>query len=139
MSAATPIMKSRIRAQNDLGGEPAGPVDRDTHEPTLFEKRVDAVFRLLVEPPVALFTVDAQRRVFETVPPEVYKTYKYYELWLESIRLLLIEKGVLAQAEIDAKIAALERSGASPALERSGASPALDRAGAPATPAAAHR
>ncbi len=118
MSAAPPAMKSQIRAQNDLGGEPAGPVAPDAHEPTLFEKRVDAVFRLLVEPPVSLFTVDAQRRVFETVPAEVYKTYKYYELWLESIRLLLIEKGVLSQAEIDAKIAALDRATAPAAVQR---------------------
>jgi hypothetical protein len=121
MTSAAPAMKSETRAQNDLGGEPAGPVDRDTHEPTLFEKRVDAVFRLLVEPPISLFTVDAQRRVFETVPAEVYRTYKYYELWLESIRLLLIEKGVLTQAEIDAKIAALVRAEASLALDRAGA------------------
>ncbi|MSP51923.1 MAG: nitrile hydratase subunit beta [Alphaproteobacteria bacterium] len=101
-------MQSTIRAQNDLGGQPAGPVAPDTHEPTLFEERVDAIFRLLVEPPVSLFTVDAQRRVFETVPEEIYKNYKYYELWLESIRLLLIERGVLNQSEIDAKIAAIE-------------------------------
>ena len=98
-------MKSLERAQNDLGGRPAGPVGRDAHAPTLFERRVDAMFRLLVEPPVSLFTVDAQRRVLEGLPGELYSGLAYYELWMESIRRLLVERGVLDDAEIEARCA----------------------------------
>ena len=98
-------MKGLERAQNDLGGRPAGPVGRDAHAPTLFERRVDAMFRLLVEPPVSLFTVDAQRRVLEELPGELYGGLAYYELWMESIRRLLVERGVLGDAEIEARCA----------------------------------
>ncbi len=101
-------MKSLERAQNDLGGASAGPVGNDAHTPTLFEGRVDAIFRLLVEPPCPLFTVDAQRRVMENVPSELYTGLSYYELWMESIRTLLIERGVLTQAEIDDRFAQVE-------------------------------
>ena len=101
-------MKSLERAQNDMGGTPAGPVGDDAHTPTLFERRVDAVFRLLVEPPRSLFTVDAQRRVMENVPHELYTGLSYYELWLESIRTLLVERGVLTEDEIDARFADVE-------------------------------
>ena len=101
-------MKSLERAQNDLGGRPAGPVGRDAHAPTLFERRVDAMFRLLVEPPRSLFTVDAQRRVLEELPEELYTGLAYYELWMESIRRLLVERGVLDDEEIEARFAAVE-------------------------------
>ena len=32
---------------HDLGGQPAGPIDLEEHEPTLFDMRVDAMIRLL--------------------------------------------------------------------------------------------
>jgi hypothetical protein len=101
-------MKSLKRAQNDLGGSPAGSVGSDAHSPTLFERRVDAIFRLLVEPPCSLFTVDAQRRVMEDVPNELYKGLSYYELWMESIRTLLIVRGVVSDDEVDARFIEVE-------------------------------
>ena len=101
-------MKSLERAQNDLGGAPAGAVGDDAHTPTLFERRVDAIFRLLVEPPCSLFTVDAQRRVMENVPNELYTGLSYYELWMESIRTLLIERDIVTQDEVDARFAEVE-------------------------------
>ncbi len=102
-------MKSLERAQNDLGGQPAGPVGRDAHAPTLFERRVDAMFRLLIEPPRSLFTVDAQRRVMENVPNELYTGLAYYELWMESIRTLLVECDVLSDEEIETRFAAVQK------------------------------
>ena len=101
-------MKSLERAQNDLGGQPAGLVGYDAHDPTLFERRVDAMFRLLVEPPVSLFTVDAQRRVMENVASDLYTGLTYYELWMESVRRLLIEREVLTADEIEGRFAEVE-------------------------------
>tara|TARA_Y100000588_G_scaffold5510_1_gene6610 strand:+ start:97 stop:444 length:348 start_codon:yes stop_codon:yes gene_type:complete len=101
-------MKSLERAQNDLGGQPAGLVGHDAHDPTLFERRVDAIFRLLVEPPVSLFTVDAQRRVMENVASDLYTGLTYYELWMESVRRLLIEREVLTADEIEGRFAEVE-------------------------------
>ena len=42
-----------MRGVHDLGGLPAGPVDRTEHERSDFEQRVDALSRLLAYPGVA--------------------------------------------------------------------------------------
>jgi nitrile hydratase subunit beta len=47
------------RGVHDLGGLPAGPVDRNEHERTFFDQRADAMMRLLSDPVHGYFTVDA--------------------------------------------------------------------------------
>jgi hypothetical protein len=100
-----------MRAMHDMGGLPAGAVERDEHDPSFAERRVDALMMLLMSPVHGLFNVDEMRRTIESLPPEVYQRHDYYERWLMTIERLLIEKGVLTQAEIDSRIAALEKSG----------------------------
>src|SRR5207302_958759 len=39
-----------MRGFHDIGGQPAGPVDRTEHEPALWEKRVHALQILLTDP-----------------------------------------------------------------------------------------
>ncbi len=95
----------------DLGGLPAGPVDRSPHEPGLFEKRVDALYVLLQGK--RAFTTDAHRRAQETMPQHEYDTLAYYERWMASIRTLLVEQGILSDEEIEARIAQLRREAGS--------------------------
>ena len=92
-----------MRAMHDLGGQPAGPVERDEHDPSLAERRVDALMGLLMAHGV--FNVDEMRRTIESLPPEVYERHDYYERWLLTMERLLIEKGVLTAAEIEARLA----------------------------------
>jgi Nitrile hydratase beta subunit len=100
-----------MRAQHDMGGLPAGAVDRDEHDPSFAERRVDALMGLLMAPERAIFNVDEMRRTIEGLPADVYERHDYYERWLLTMERLLIEKGILTQAEIDARIAELEKSG----------------------------
>src|SRR5258706_16216006 len=100
-----------MRAQLDMGGLPAGGVDRDEHDPSFAERRVDALMGLLMARERAIFNVDEMRRTIEGLPADVYERHDYYERWLLTMERLLIEKGVLTQAEIDARIAELEKSG----------------------------
>jgi hypothetical protein len=97
-----------MRAMHDMGGLAAGPVDKDEHDPSLAERRVDALMSLLMSPAVGAFNVDEMRRTIESLPREVYERHDYYERWLLTIESLLVEKGVLTRAEIEARIAALE-------------------------------
>lgn len=97
-----------MRAMHDMGGLPAGPVEKDEHDPSLAERRVDALMSLLMSPAVAAFNVDEMRRTIESLPREVYERHDYYERWLLTIDSLLVEKGLLTRAEIVARIAALE-------------------------------
>ena len=100
------------RGIQDLGGAPAGPIDRSPHEPGLFEKRVDALFVLLQGK--RAFTTDAHRRMQESMPQHEYDTLAYYERWIAAIRGLLVEQGVLTDEEIEAKIAAFRSEAQTP-------------------------
>lgn len=93
-----------MRGVHDLGGQPAGPIDRGSHEPTLFDERVDAMIRLLTHPSRAVFTVDAMRRSIESHPPAEYFGLTYYEKWLHAIRRLTLEQGVIGEAELARKL-----------------------------------
>ena len=93
-----------MRQHHDLGGLPEGPVDTSPHEPSLFDKRVDALMLLLVAPPNRFFTVDAQRRTQESMPAGDYQTLPYYERWIAAIASLLVESDRLAQSEIDHRV-----------------------------------
>lgn len=77
---------------------------RDEHDPSFAERRVDALMSLLMAPKRGLFNVDEMRRTIESLPREIYERHDYYERWLLTIERLLIEKGVLSEAEIEARI-----------------------------------
>ena len=53
-------------------------------------------------------TTDESRRAMEDMPADEYLALSYYERWVRSTEQLLVEKGVLSQAEIDRKMADLE-------------------------------
>lgn len=95
------------RGYHDLGGLPAGPVERSEHETALWEKRIDAILMLLSDKDRQLMRVDELRRGIESLGPEAYDKLSYYERWIASIAKILVEKGVLRQDEIDARIAEL--------------------------------
>jgi hypothetical protein len=108
------------RGIHDMGGEPAGPVDRQEHAPTLTERRIDAMMALLRSKPRSFFTTDENRRTIESLAPKMYKGSAYYARWVHAIRSLLVEKGVLTEALIAARLAEVKarRSTAEPPAAR---------------------
>ena len=94
-----------------MGGLPAGAIERDEHDTSFAERRVDALMSLLMAPGRAVFNIDEMRRTIESLPRDVYERHDYYERWLLTIERLLIEKGVLTEAEVSARIAAMEKGG----------------------------
>jgi len=93
------------RAVTDLGGLPAGPVNTSEHEPTMTERRVDAMMMLLRAKPRAFWVTDENRRTIESLEPATYNEASYYERWILAMRSLLVEKDVLTDQEISAKLA----------------------------------
>ena len=87
-----------MRRHHDMGGLPAGPVERAEHDYAPWEKRVDAILRLLAAKGV--ITVDELRRGIEEIGPGAYDELTYYERWLTSITNNLLEKGVIEVAEL---------------------------------------
>lgn len=100
------------RGYHDIGGLPGGDIDRGEHDYAHWEKRVDALLVLLSSPDRRLLRVDELRRGIETLGPEAYDKLSYYERWIGSITNILVEKGVLERAEIEARIADLKAGGA---------------------------
>ncbi len=104
-------MSEPYRGYHDLGGLPGGAVDTPEHDPVLWEKRIDAMMMLLSNTEHRLIRVDELRRAIESLGPEAYEELGYYERWTAAIKVLLVEKGVLAEAEIEARIADLKARG----------------------------
>jgi hypothetical protein len=92
-----------------MGGDPAGPVDRHEHVPTLTERRIDAMMQLLRAKPRAYWVTDENRRTIESLTPDTYRAAKYYEKWAYAMRGLLIEKGVVSEEEIAAKLVEVKK------------------------------
>lgn len=91
-----------IPAIHDLGGAArfrCTPVEHDEAPPDAFGKKVDALRQLLAQK--KLMTVDELRRGIESIPEAEYFALGYYERWLRSITLLMVEKGVVAREEVE--------------------------------------
>ncbi|NQV82672.1 MAG: nitrile hydratase subunit beta [Rhodospirillales bacterium] len=89
-----------MRRHHDMGGLPAGTIEQSEHDFALWEKRVDAIMRLVSDDKRRLMTVDELRRGIEELGPGAYDDYNYYERWISSITNVLIEKGVLGVDEL---------------------------------------
>ncbi len=89
-----------LRRHHDMGGLPAGPVERDEHDYAPWEKRVDAILRLLADPRCGVITVDELRRGIEELGPGAYDEMSYYERWIASVTNNLLEKGVITIDEL---------------------------------------
>ncbi len=95
------------RAHHDMGGRAAGPIDRTEHDHAHWEKEVDPLQRLLSDRKRRVIRVDELRRGIKSLPAAGYDRMVYYERWIASICPILVEKGVVTQAEIDARVALL--------------------------------
>lgn len=96
----------RLRGIHDLGGLPAGPVDRGQHDHAFWEKRVDAMLVLLAGKD--LVRVDELRRGIESLGADAYDRLGYYERWIASIADTLIRRGVISVDELGRKMAEIE-------------------------------
>ncbi len=93
------------RAAHDVGGLEFGPIDREEHDLALWEKRTDAMLRLLVSPGKRAFTVDGMRRVIEDYGQQQYDRTTYYEKWIRAVRNLIVEQGIVGREEVEARMA----------------------------------
>ncbi len=88
-------------AIHDIGGIQrfhCTPVEHDEEPPDAFGKRVDALRQTLARK--GYMTVDELRRGIESIPEAEYFALTYYERWLRSIELLMLEKGVVSREEL---------------------------------------
>ena len=93
------------RAHHDMGGVSkylCEPVDVEPHALTDFDKEVDALAAVLRMK--RMFTVDEMRRGIEAIPEAEYHRLSYYRRWIRSITDILLQKGVITEAELRAAL-----------------------------------
>jgi hypothetical protein len=90
------------RQHHDLGGRPAGKVERTEHEHADWERRVDALETLLASK--RLVPRDQRRKHIEALPPALYDGLSYYQRWLVGLTQSLVERGVISTAELAKKM-----------------------------------
>ena len=91
-----------MRGSHDRVGLAAGPDDTEPHNPTYWEKQIDAMNALLAQK--GLRRTDENRRYVEMLGQDAYDRLTYYERWTAALARQLIDKGVPTQVEVDAKV-----------------------------------
>ncbi len=95
---------------HDMGGRPNDdPIDQAEHVLMDWERRIDSIRGVLGDK--GYLGVDELRRAIEALPSERYESLSYYERWTEAVEALLIEKGVLTAAELEATMTRQESAG----------------------------
>lgn len=99
------------RGYHDLGGLPAGKVDRSEHDYADWERRIDAMAVLLwaLKGGTRVITVDEHRKNIELLPPEDYDRLTYYEKWIVSLTQCLIQRGVITTADLARKMLEVQK------------------------------
>ncbi len=89
-----------MRRHHDMGGLDASPLQRADHDVEPWEKRVDAILRLVSDDSRRLVCTDELRRAIEDLGPGAYDTLGYYERWIAAVTQVLLEKGVIGVDEL---------------------------------------
>lgn len=97
-----------IRRHHDMGGLAAGTVEPKEHDYAMWEKRVDAIVKVLSTPDRKMLSTDELRRGIEDLGPGVYDELNYYERWISSATNILLEKGIITVDELGRKMAEVE-------------------------------
>ena len=106
-----------MRGPHDIGGLPEGPVDPQDHVLTFWDKQVDGLRAAVGEQ--GLMSSHESRRAIESLGDDAHLTLAYYERWTAALCRNMIDRGVLTQDEVDAKVAAVRaRLEATGELER---------------------
>jgi hypothetical protein len=97
--------KEAGRGYHDLGGLDGGPIDTQVSQAKPWEKLAVAVGNALGAKGAKIVRTDEVRRTREEMGADLYNRLGYFEKGIESLRRLLVEKGVLNPQELKRRIA----------------------------------
>ncbi len=88
---------------HDIGGmDNIGPVPIETDEPVFHADWESKVYAMtLATMGAGIFVTDEVRFMTETIPPQDYLSFSYYEKWLYSLEQMLLYKNVITQQELE--------------------------------------
>src|SRR5215212_9820222 len=89
------------RGPQDIGGDPAGPVDTVDHGMKFWERQANGLRSVLQRKKV--LRTDELRRAAEDLGAR-YSQLEYFEITTSALRTVLLEKGLITEAELQAKM-----------------------------------
>lgn len=92
------------RGFHDIGGLAGGPINPQATDARPWEKLSIVVGNALGLNGNKIIRTDETRRTREELGAQLYNELGYFERGIESIRRLLVEKGVLTDAEIESRM-----------------------------------
>ena len=95
-----------MNGAHDLGGMHGfGPVAAEPEEPVFHADWERRCFAITVAAGfLGEWNIDASRYARERMAPALYLGTSYYEHWLHGLQTLLVERGLLTEAEIEARM-----------------------------------
>src|ERR1700692_2451621 len=94
------------RLPTELGGLPAGPIERVDHQLLPWEKRCHALADVLDFHKI--INTEEKRRGVEQLGGEMVGKLTYYERWIVAFAFILFQKGILTPDELAQKIKQVE-------------------------------
>ena len=92
------------KGYHDVGGDAAGDIPMVELPWLHWEKQVETIRGLLGDGTRRIVSLDEVRRGFESFGLDKYNTLSFYRRRLEAMTDILIEKGIVTRAELDAAI-----------------------------------
>jgi nitrile hydratase beta subunit len=95
-----------LNGAHDLGGmHGLGPIEAETDEPVFHAEWERRCFAITVAAGfLGQWNIDMSRYARERMHPADYLRTSYYEHWLHGLQTLLVEKGLLSEEEIAARM-----------------------------------
>ena len=89
------------RGPQDIGGDPAGPVDTVDHGMKVWERQANGLRSVLQRKKI--LCTDELRRAAEELG-ERYSQLQYFEITTSALRTVLLEKGLITEDELQARM-----------------------------------
>ncbi len=87
---------------NDIGGDPAGPIQQVDHQLEPWEKRCHALADVLDFHKI--INTEEKRRGVEQLGSEMVGPLSYYERWIVAFANILFQKGILVPEQLAKKM-----------------------------------
>jgi hypothetical protein len=97
------------RGYHDIGGLESGPIGLVTTDMKPWEKLSTAISNSLGKAGRGFFVTDESRRAREQMGDPPYSDLGYFERATESMKIVLLEKGLLTEQELETRMKEIEQ------------------------------
>ncbi len=97
------------RGYHDIGGKDYGAIDPNATEMKPWERMSTAISNALGAAGRHIYVTDETRRAREQMGEPLYSDLDYYERSTESMKIILVEKGLFTEEELEDRMKEIEQ------------------------------